>query len=258
MELDSIIPFPLLSLPLELIHHIVRCLDERPSSSNFPAGPSTDLLNLAAVNVFFYNHCRPLVWRSIAFEAQLGAMRPEAWVFLRSLKSLAVIMRESGAVVGLRPKDEGLPADRTRSQDRPLTPLPIKAFSYASPRHIPIGREDDELRIELEALLEVVYLLKESKVQVLFLHGSEDGVPKKLGAALLTAILDLDSLSALRMNQMYIKGKLDLIDAAKPMPHLRTLQVMHGASKLVSRLPRSRSSAVQIADLTPFSPFFLL
>ncbi|ORY79306.1 hypothetical protein BCR35DRAFT_97053 [Leucosporidium creatinivorum] len=233
VSMDTIIPFPLLSLPLELIHHIVRCLDERPSSSNFPTGPSTDLLNLASVNVFFYNYCRPLVWRSIAFEAQLGAPRPEEWVMRRSLKSLAAIMRESRVVMGSGPKDEGLPADRTRSQDRLASPLPIKAFSYTSPRHLPVGLEDDDLRLELEALLDVVCLLKASKVQVLFLHGSEEGVPPKLGAALTTAILDLDSLSALRMNQMYIKGKLDLIDQAKPMPHLRTLQIMHGARKLV-------------------------
>lgn len=260
-EEPPIVPFPLLDLPLELVLHILRCLDERSSATeaSFPSGPPTELLHLAATSTFFYQQCRPRIWRSIRFEAQLGGMRPEAWVQRRSLRELVRIMQGSKVVEGASrfaarqgedralERGEGRISQATRSQDRPFAPLPIKAFSYSTPRHIPSGLEEDDIRMELEALLEVIWSLKHSKVQVLFLYAGDDlPMPKKLGAALMTAVLDLDALSALRMNQMYFSGKLEGIDQAKPMPQLRTLQIMHGSAKLVSyalffRLPPSHT-----------------
>lgn len=224
--------FPLSNLPTEVILHIVRCLDERPSSSSFPPGPSVDLLALSACSTFFYATCRPLVWRSISFEADLGGMRPESWIERRSLKTLRDLMRESKVVIGARAGNDNELTTKTQLEDqRAFAPLPIKAFSYSYPR-LPFHLSDDDLRPELEALLDVIILLRHSPTQVIFLKGAEVA-SKRLSAAILGALMQIETLSALRLNQMEFTGPLSFLPTAPALPHLRTLQIMHGAPKLV-------------------------
>lgn len=222
-------PFPLDQLPLEIVHHLVRCCDERPTSSSFPCGPSEDLLNLSATNVFFYNHCRPRIWRSIAHKGQTKASpRTEEWLQMRSLEGLLSIMQDSN-VVGVR-SGQG-------AAEELVAPLPIKAFSYTLNERATASREAAAaLGAEMDALIRVIEHLKRSKVQVLFLRGSGlHEINETQSKMVLQAILDLDTLSALRLNQMYFRGDFTMwLAQAAPLPKLRTLQVMHGHDQLVS------------------------
>lgn len=182
-----------------------------------------------------YAQCRPLIWRSISFEAEVGGVRPASWVEKRSLRRLSEIMRESRLVGTGQQRDTasvGLGDERDKDTKRTTNPLPIKAFSYISPR-IPWRFSSWDPEPELQALLDVLLLLRNSPIQVIFLRGIE-AESRTLSLSILAALLELDTLSALRLNQVDLAGRLDtVLQRSSQRPNIRTLQIMHGSPQLV-------------------------
>ncbi|GAA6034800.1 hypothetical protein JCM8097_009305 [Rhodosporidiobolus ruineniae] len=114
---------------------------------------------------------------------------------------------------------------------------PVVQLSLDKP--IP-GDEDALSQYEGEetALLEVIELLSQSTLQVLFVHQVILHAP--LWQRLLDAIAASSTLSALRFNQVdygwpagvVIHSSRDRVIPTAPLPHIRTLQIMHSASAL--------------------------
>lgn len=228
-------PFPLLDCPQEIILQIVARLDERLDNSTFPSGPSTELIRLSETNHFFHSVCRPLIWRSAnvgAVSPQPGAiLRPPEYTERRGLRALRQLIIEAS---------EHMDHESAQEEQWSPGPLPLKAFSFIAPEY---GYDDDEVATEedeqeLHALLDIIRLLGNSDLQVLFLHRVE--LKQKLAEPLLEAILRLPKLSALRLNQVELKGKMEFLKTIDSLPNLRTLQIMHSSPLTVS-LPKLRS-----------------
>lgn len=211
-------PFRLLDLPDELKLAVVAFVDERDPSPTFPSGPSTELLALSATSRWFHAVCRPLIWRSLRFVPD-NVLRPVHYRRKRDMRALRHLVE-------------------TRA--RQGAPLPIVALSVAD---LSADNEDlydegavDELPDEEKACVQVIQHLARSSLQVLFLKGME--LHRDLGEAILRAIAASPKLSALRFNQVdFFPFEPHVVHEFGPLPHVKTLQIMHSDPEIVRLLP---------------------
>jgi hypothetical protein len=142
-------PFPLLQLPQEVILHIIYLLDERLISPTFPAGPSTDLLNLSQVNNWFNACCRPLIWRSVKYKPE-HKRRPIEWRRKRGLRALREIVKAA---------------------EESQRPFKVLQFSVDDPANDEVI-EAAEGQQEEDAAVDVMEIWAKSSLQVRFLFPS--------------------------------------------------------------------------------------
>jgi len=203
--------FPLAELPYEIILRIVHTLDERDNSPTFPTGPSDSLLALSAVNRSFSNICRPRIFRSVKFQPVPSGPHPPAYREARSLRALSQLIEES-------------------QQTQPIKVQELSIEELSSFWGDPEEGED-----EMSDVVKLVRTLIESGLQVLFLKGL--AFTREETKELFDAISSAPRLSAIRFNQVDITASKSTIDGVPSLPKIRTLQIMHGSSLLVSTSP---------------------
>lgn len=202
--------FPLLDLPVEIQLAVIAHVDERDPSPTFPPGPCPELLRLSECNRWFYHECQPRIWRSVRYAPE-SRYRPAEYKKLRGIATLREILQ-------------------TRRQQR--APLPVLAISLADlmPEGITDMTGPGE---EEEAMLDVLEDLSQSSLQVLFVKQFE--MSRDGGRRLLEAIQASPTLSALRFNQIdFWPDHPDVVLGFPPLPHIKTIQVMHSDPELFS------------------------
>ncbi|GAA6049021.1 hypothetical protein JCM3770_005443 [Rhodotorula araucariae] len=211
LDLELTPAFRLLDLPDELQLLVVQAVDVRDPSPTFPCGPSPELLALAQTSSWFYDVCRPLIWRSVRY-TPASPFRPQEYRNRRNLAQLADLLE-------------------TRAGQQ--SPLPVVALSVGD-----IGDDDDffgedaeALHREETALVDVVQRLAATSLQVLFLKHME--VHQLRGAMLLEAVATSPRLSALRFNQVdFYPEEPGVVPSFSSLPHVKTLQIMHSDPEL--------------------------
>ncbi|BGP54417.1 hypothetical protein JCM8202_000851 [Rhodotorula sphaerocarpa] len=202
--------FPLLDLPVEIQLAVIAHVDERDPSPTFPPGPCPELLRLSECSRWFYHECQPRIWRSVRYAPE-SRYRPAEYKKLRGIATLREILQ-------------------TRRQQR--APLPVLAISLADlmPEGITDMTGPGE---EEEAMLDVLEDLSQSSLQVLFVKQFE--MSRDGGRRLLEAIQASPTLSALRFNQIdFWPDHPDVVRGFPPLPHIKTIQVMHSDPELFS------------------------
>jgi hypothetical protein len=92
--------------------------------------------------------------------------------------------------------------------------------------------DPEEGEDEMSDVVKLVKTLIESGLQVLFLKGL--AFSREETKELFGAISSAPRLSAIRFNQVDITASKSTIDGVPSLPKIRTLQIMHGSSLLVS------------------------
>lgn len=206
--LETLVAFPLLRLPPEVILTVIAHVDERDPSPTFPTGPCTELLRLSETSRWFHQECRARIWRSIAYVSE-SRYRPLEFRRARSLAALRDIIRTR----------------RAQGIDLPILAISLAELVPDDFTHM-TGPDEEE-----QAMLDVVSDLASSTLQVLFLRQIE---MSRAGAQrLLEAIQTSPTLSALRFNQIdFWPDHPDMVRSFAPLTRIKTIQVMHSDPEL--------------------------